>query len=139
MSRTVCKGKLTPQARNVGRAVREAQELGLSMVRPGQYGHEIHAAIMSHFEQHGFLTQRVNGKWEGLTHGTGHGVGLDIHEAPHISRTTDQLLEEGHVITIEPGLYYPGVGGVRIEDTVVVTEDGYRNLAKYPKDILEID
>lgn len=139
MSRTVCKGKLAPKALNRYHAVREAQELGLSMVRPGQYGHEIHAAIISYFDKRGFLTERVNDKWQGFTHGTGHGVGLDMHEAPFVGRRKEQLLKPGHVITIEPGLYYPGVGGVRIEDTVVVTEDGYRNLAKYPKDLLEID
>ena len=139
MSRTVCKGKLTPQARNIYHVVREAQKLGLSMVRPGQYGHEIHAAIVSYFDERGFMTKRVNDKWEGFIHNTGHGVGLDIHESPSIGTKMDELLVPGNVITIEPGLYYPGVGGVRIEDTVVVTRDGYRNLAKCPKNLLEIE
>ena len=139
MSRTVCKGKLTPQARNIYHVVREAQKLGLSMVRPGQYGHEIHAAIVSYFDERGFMTKRVNDKWEGFIHNTGHGVGLDIHESPFIGTKMDELLVPGNVITIEPGLYYPGVGGVRIEDTVVVTRDGYRNLAKCPKNLLEIE
>jgi Xaa-Pro aminopeptidase len=69
---------------------------------------------------------------QGYFHGTGHGVGLDIHEAPRISRTGSLLLE-GHVVTVEPGLYYPGLGAVRIEDMVLVTADGCRNLTNYPK------
>ena len=139
MSRTVCKGTLTPRAREIYNAVEEAQQLGLSMVRPGQYGHEIHAAIIAYFDKRGFATKRVNDVWEGFFHGTGHGVGLDIHEPPFISKRPEQLLIPGNVITIEPGLYYPGIGGVRIEDTVLVTENGYRNLATHPKGLLEIE
>ena len=70
-------------------------------------------------------------------HGTGHGVGLDIHEAPRISRT-GSILHEGHIVTVEPGLYYPGLGAVRIEDMVLVTKDGCRNLTNYPK-VFELD
>ena len=69
---------------------------------------------------------------QGYFHGTGHGVGLDIHEMPRISRT-GSLLQEGHVVTVEPGLYYPGLGAVRIEDMVLVTKDGCRNLTNFPK------
>jgi Xaa-Pro aminopeptidase len=70
---------------------------------------------------------------KGFIHGTGHGVGLEIHEAPRVS-TADEELVPGDVVTIEPGLYYPEIGGVRIEDLVVVTEDGCRNLTRFPKE-----
>jgi Xaa-Pro aminopeptidase len=66
-------------------------------------------------------------------HGTGHGVGLDIHEDPRVGATTDAMLAPGHVVTVEPGVYLPGHGGVRIEDTVLVTPSGRRTLTRAPK------
>jgi Xaa-Pro aminopeptidase len=74
----------------------------------------------------------INGKQQGFIHSTGHGLGLDIHEPPRVS-FTDTILEEGNVITVEPGLYYERLGGIRIEDVVVVKKDGCTNLTKYPK------
>jgi Xaa-Pro aminopeptidase len=70
-----------------------------------------------------------------FVHGTGHGVGLDIHEGPWVNATSVDTLEVGHVVTVEPGVYLPGRGGVRIEDTVVVTDDGCRPLTRTPKDL----
>ena len=67
-------------------------------------------------------------------HGTGHGVGLEIHEAPWINGKSSEVLEESHVVTVEPGVYLPGVGGVRVEDTVLVTSSGFRRLTSAPKD-----
>lgn len=74
---------------------------------------------------------------QGFFHGTGHGVGLDVHELPRISTSYENKLETGNIVTVEPGLYYSGVGGVRIEDIVAVTEEGCNNLTKFPK-FLEI-
>ncbi len=93
---------------------------------------KIHHGICARFEKAGYKTGKVDGRMQGYFHGTGHGVGLDIHEAPRISRT-GSLLQEGHVVTVEPGLYYPGLGAVRIEDMVLVTKDGCRNLTNFPK------
>lgn len=138
MTRTVTKGKLSEEAKRLYCFVKDAQELGLSMVRDGAHGKKIHSAVEQFFERNGkYRTNAKPGNVFGFIHGTGHGVGLDMHEAPRISRVGDEL-KAGHVITIEPGLYYPGLGGVRIEDTILVTKDGYENLALTPKDLLEL-
>ncbi|RMH61914.1 MAG: aminopeptidase P family protein [Zetaproteobacteria bacterium] len=131
MTRTFVKGSASERVQRMYQAVRAAQALGLSMVRAGVNAREIHAAILDHFRAAGFTTGSRRGRQVGFIHGTGHGVGLEIHEAPRVSRC-DQTLRTGHVITIEPGLYYPDVGGVRLEDLVVVTEDGHENLTRYP-------
>jgi Xaa-Pro aminopeptidase len=88
------------------------------------------------FESRGFHTGRINGRMQGFFHGTGHGLGLDIHEPPRIA-PVDAILRTGHVVTVEPGLYYLGIGGVRLEDVVVVTDKGNRNLTDCPQ-FLEI-
>ena len=103
--------------------VLDAQEEAIAQIRDGADGMKIHRGICERFEKAGYKTGLVNGRMQGYFHGTGHGVGLDIHEAPRISRTGSLLLE-GHVVTVEPGLYYPGLGAVRIEDMVLVTGDG---------------
>ncbi len=96
----------------------------------------MHREVHRTMEQRGFRTGQVNGRMQGFFHGTGHGLGLDIHELPRISKVATTL-RAGNVVTVEPGLYYPGVGGVRLEDVVVVTEAGCRNLTTYPK-VLEV-
>ncbi len=138
MTRTVVKGKADMQARWLYGIVLEAQCRALEMVRPGIDAEGIDAWIRAFFESKGYTTGAKDGVMQGFIHGTGHGVGLDIHEMPRVSKLKDQILEPGNVITIEPGLYYPHVGGVRIEDTVLVTADGAKNLAHPPKPYLEL-
>lgn len=132
ITRTVVKGRPTEEARRMYRAVNAAQRKALQMVRPGIDAAKIHTAVAGVFDDRGFATGEADGTMFGFFHGTGHGVGLEIHEAPNVARTTVRL-RAGHVITIEPGLYYPETGGVRIEDTVVVTKDGCRALASCSK------
>jgi Xaa-Pro aminopeptidase len=137
MTRTYVKGRATPEIKKLYSTVRDGQDIGLSMVADGVAGADIHKAITTHFEQCGYKTGMVRGKQCGFFHGTGHGVGLDIHEAPRVS-TGGDILKNGHVITIEPGLYYPHLGGVRIEDMVAVRTDGHTNLTRHRRK-LEIE
>lgn len=132
MSRTVIRGKVSPELRRLYQTVKDAQEEAITQVRDGADGAKIHQGICDRFDRAGYRTGLVNGRMQGYFHGTGHGVGLDIHEAPRISRN-GSVLREGQVVTVEPGLYYPGLGAVRIEDMVLVTKDGCRNLTDYPK------
>jgi len=132
MTRTYVKGKADSDVRKLYRTVREGQDIGLSMVCDGAHGAKIHQSITRHFESCGFPTGAKRGRQTGFFHGTGHGVGLDVHELPRVSIRGD-VLHTGNVITIEPGLYYPGLGGVRLEDMVVVDKNGYENLTRHPR------
>ncbi|MFO0773793.1 MAG: Xaa-Pro peptidase family protein [Nitrospiraceae bacterium] len=132
MSRTVLRGTASPELTRLYQTVKDAQEEAVGSIRDGADGAKIHQRICERFEAAGYKTGVVDGRMQGYFHGTGHGVGLDIHEAPRISKT-GSILQEGHVVTVEPGLYYPGLGAVRIEDMVLVTKDGCRNLTRYPK------
>jgi Xaa-Pro aminopeptidase len=113
----------------------EALELATSMVRPGIEGGAIHRAVCSLFEEHGHATQFSTPEGtvqrEGFNHGLGHGVGLEIHEAPGISRLSHELVS-GDVIALEPGLYRHGFGGVRVEDLLLVTDEGCEVLTRFP-------
>ncbi len=132
-TRTFCKGKPSPELQRMYLAVKEAQEMALRMIRPGVDGNTIHTAIHNFFAAVGFQTEAKKGRAVGFTHGTGHGLGLALHEEPVRINFSSYILKEGHVVTVEPGLYYPGIGAVRIEDVAVVTRSGCRVLGRYPK------
>ena len=93
-------------------------------------GAAIHKAIQDLFASRGFPTEVRKGRRVGFFHGTGHGLGLEIHEYPRLQKVT---LKTGQVVTVEPGLYYPGLGGVRLEDVVMVTKTGSKMLSRFPK------
>ena len=131
MTRTFARGDPGEEARRRYEVTREAYEAALETVEAGATGAEVHGAACDVIEDAGYATLRSDPSTEtGFIHSTGHGVGLDIHEQPSVSPSGGEL-ESGHVISIEPGIYDPAVGGVRIEDLVVVTEDGYENLTDY--------
>lgn len=133
MTRTVCKGTASDRARNAWNAVLQAQETAFARIQDGVSGLDIHTTLTQNLTNAGFPTEiQPDGRQGGFFHGTGHGLGLEIHEAPRISQR-DDLLKSGHVVTVEPGLYYPDMGGVRLEDVVLVEPDGCRNLTVMPK------
>ncbi len=137
MTRTVLKGKAPDKLKRLYDTVLEGQLLGIEGVRADKNGREIHQEIVACFEKKGYQTGLIDGRMQGFFHGTGHGIGLDIHEPPRISKT-DHILQAGEVVTVEPGLYYPDIGAVRIEDMVLVEKEGCRNLTTYPK-FLELE
>lgn len=136
ITRTVVKGTAAEAVRRLYQAVAAGQECAFGLIRDGADGETIHRSVQQTLEGHGFQTGELNGRMQGFFHGTGHGLGLEIHELPRVSKIK-ATLQTGNVVTVEPGLYYPGVGGVRIEDVVVVTETGCQNLTTYPK-VLEV-
>jgi len=137
MTRTYVKGKASPDIKKMYRTVLEGQDIGLQEVCAGAETRSIHQAILHHFEQQGFHTGMHEGQQQGFFHGTGHGVGLDIHESPRVS-LSDDILCCNQVVTVEPGLYYPKLGGIRLEDMVVVRNNGCDNLTQHER-ILEIE
>lgn len=128
MTRTVAVGSATDEMKRVYDIVLTAHKKAISAVKPGVRSCDIDKIARDYIYENGF---------EGsFGHATGHGVGLDIHEYPTVSTRCDTVLKEGMVITIEPGIYLKGKFGVRIEDTVVVTEDGCRSFASIPKELI---
>jgi Xaa-Pro aminopeptidase len=135
MTRTFCRGEPTETLREWYNLTAEAKRAALDTLEPGVTGEDVHAAVCDVYEDAGLPTLRADPTAEtGFIHSTGHGVGLDVHELPRVSENAGEL-EPGHVVTIEPGLYDPDVGGVRIEDIVVVTEDGYENFTDYEESL----
>ena len=139
MTRTICLGEPPPHIQKMFDAVVGAQELAESLVRPGAACGALQEAVEKFFSKRGFETSGKGKEFafaEGFVHGVGHGVGLEVHEAPRIGRKSEDVLAEGDVVTIEPGLYYPKWGGVRMEDMVLVTATGCRNLTQFNKELI---
>ena len=132
MTRTFCVGEPTDTLREWYDLTETALAAALDAVEPGATGRDVHAAACDVYENAGLPTLRSDPETEvGFIHSTGHGVGLAVHELPRLSPAGGEL-EQGHVITVEPGVYDPDEGGIRIEDIVIVTEDGYENITDYP-------
>ena len=132
MTRTVVRGRASDAQRKLWETVKKGQELALREIKAGIEGMKIHKAIQQLFKKRGYPTEVRNGKNVGFFHGTGHGLGLEIHEYPRLQKVT---LKDRQVLTVEPGLYYPGIGGVRHEDVVVVTKTGCKVLSRFPKQL----
>ena len=137
ITRTAVRGRASEAQRKLYDTVLRGQMLGFKKIRDGAATAEIHQAILGLFEQEGYKTGRSHGRMQGFFHGTGHGLGLEIHEAPRIGSSSRGVLKAGHVVTVEPGLYYPELGGVRIEDVALVTQRAPRNLTQFEK-VLEL-
>ena len=132
MTRTVLRGRASDAQRKLWETVKAGQTFALKKIKAGVNGMAIHKAIQKFFGERGFPTEVRKGRRVGFFHGTGHGLGLEIHEHPRLQKV---VLKDRQVLTVEPGLYYPGLGGARQEDVVVVTKSVCRVLSRFPKQL----
>lgn len=128
ITRTVAVGDVSAELKKIYEIVLEAQLLGMNSIKSGMTGKQADSLTRD------YITKKGYGDYFG--HSTGHGIGLDIHEGPALSVKSDTILEPGMVVTVEPGIYIPGVGGVRIEDDIVITKEGNVPLTHSPKELL---
>jgi len=135
ITRTVVRGRASEGVRKLYDTVLGGQKLAFRKVRAGVPTIEVHRAVQEFFGRQGYKTGSRRGRMEGFFHGTGHGLGLEIHEAPRMGNHSIGKLQPGHVVTVEPGLYYPELGGVRLEDVALVTNNGARNLTRFEKQL----
>jgi Xaa-Pro aminopeptidase len=132
MTRTVLRGRASDAQRKLWETVKAGQTLALKKIKAGVDGMTIHKAIQKFFAERGFPTEVRKGRRVGFFHGTGHGLGLEIHEHPRLQKVS---LKDRQVLTVEPGLYYPGLGGTRLEDVVLVTKTGCKVLSRFAKQL----
>jgi len=132
MTRTYLKGRATAEQRALVEAVAAAQKAARKVLRAGVISSAVHAECVNIFTKRGYETKRTPSGAIGFFHGTGHGLGLAVHEAPRVSAPVNEPLKLGAVVTIEPGLYYPGLGGCRIEDVAWLTATGHKLLSSHP-------
>ncbi|MGB8218470.1 MAG: Xaa-Pro peptidase family protein [Candidatus Methanoperedens sp.] len=137
MTRTVLRGEPDGELKDMYSAVLDSQVAAIKKIKAGVTGSEIHGIVCDILEEKGYETARGKSSefTEGFIHSTGHGVGLDIHEGPSISESGKEL-KAGCVVTVEPGLYYRKIGGVRLEDVVVVTQKGCKNITMFEKNLV---
>lgn len=134
MTRTFLRGRASDAQRKLVATVRAAQLAAIRMIRSGVDGKDVHLKVADTFIAAGYKTRHTKNGSVGYFHGTGHGLGLAVHEMPRMSPTVSMTLKKGAVVTVEPGLYYPGLGGCRIEDVVQVTDRAPKLLSKYSYD-----
>jgi Xaa-Pro aminopeptidase len=139
MTRTYCVGTPPDELVEIHGLVKQALDEAIAAVKPGISGHDVYRGTCELFQEHGYKTLLTKDMGEvleeGFFHGLGHGVGLEVHEEPGLGLAVGSPLVAGDVVTVEPGLYRPGFGGCRLEDLLLVTEDGAENLTKYPYDL----
>ena len=138
MTRTFVKGKAEKIVKEAYSAVKGARDFAKGKIKAGIIPSVLHKEVLVYLEKHGFKTGKSGGLYHGFFHGLGHGVGLEIHEKPSVGSASDVPLKVNEVITVEPGVYYPEWGGIRLEDVVVVKENGIDCFTEYP-DCLEIE
>jgi Xaa-Pro aminopeptidase len=134
MTRTFLRGRASDAQRRLVATVRAGQQLALAAIHAGVSGRDVHQRVAGYFQAQGYETRQTPRGSIGFFHGTGHGLGLAVHEPPRISGAVDYELKPGAVVTVEPGLYYPGLGACRIEDVVQVTSGHPRLLSHYHYD-----
>ncbi|MEJ8547687.1 M24 family metallopeptidase [Brevibacillus borstelensis] len=130
ITRTVAVGAISDELKLIYETVREAQQAAIDIIKPGITAHEVDDKARSIISSKGFGTY--------FTHRTGHGIGLGAHEAPYMMQNNQLVLEPGMAFTVEPGIYLPDKGGVRIEDNIIVTKDGYLNLMTSTKELITL-
>ena len=132
MTRTFLKGKASDAQRKMVRAVQKAEKLAIGMIKPGVTGGSVHRAVEKFFKGEGFEAVKEGTEPEGFFHGLGHGLGLEVHEEPFMRPTAEWKFKKGMCVTVEPGLYYRGLGGCRFEDVVHLVPGGNELISKAP-------
>jgi len=132
MTRTVVRGSASDARRRLWETCLAGQKQALKAIKPGINGKLVQEGVKDYFKKQGYPTEQREGRWTGFFHGLGHGLGMEIHESPRIAATTFQ---PGQVVTVEPGIYVPGIGGARHEDVITITGAGHQLLSRFPKEL----